>query len=163
MDPFQHFLDAQAPVYETALAELRAGRKRTHWIWFIFPQLAGPGLCPLAQMRSSPSFVSQIGQADAMTLGQPGDVPVYTLVVAILLIPFLRYSLKDKTASGPAESRSHICSNASVWGWGTESNRPPRTPWNMDSPFDDAANKVIDDRSFIAWTGPRICSAVRPS
>jgi len=43
VDPFQHFLSAQAPVYETALAELRAGRKRTHWIWFIFPQLAGLG------------------------------------------------------------------------------------------------------------------------
>jgi uncharacterized protein (DUF1810 family) len=32
---------AQAPVFETVLAELRAGRKRSHWIWFIFPQLAG--------------------------------------------------------------------------------------------------------------------------
>ena len=49
MDPFQHFLDAQAPVYETALAELRSGRKRTHWIWFIFPQLAGLGSSPRAQ------------------------------------------------------------------------------------------------------------------
>ena len=43
MDPFQHHLDAQAPVYETVLAELRAGRKRSHWIWFIFPQLASLG------------------------------------------------------------------------------------------------------------------------
>jgi uncharacterized protein (DUF1810 family) len=49
MDPFQHFLDAQAPVYETALAELQSGRKRTHWIWFIFPQLAGLGSSPRAQ------------------------------------------------------------------------------------------------------------------
>ena len=49
MDPFQHFLDAQAPVYETVPAELRAGRKRTHWIWFIFPQLAGLGSSPRAQ------------------------------------------------------------------------------------------------------------------
>ena len=49
MDPFQHFLDAQAPVYETALAELRSGRKRTHWIWFIFPQLAGLGSSPRVQ------------------------------------------------------------------------------------------------------------------
>ena len=49
MDPFQHFLDAQAPVYETVLAELRAGQKRTHWTWFIFPQLAGLGSSPRAQ------------------------------------------------------------------------------------------------------------------
>jgi uncharacterized protein (DUF1810 family) len=36
----QRFLDAQAPVIDTALAELRAGRKRSHWMWFVFPQLA---------------------------------------------------------------------------------------------------------------------------
>jgi hypothetical protein len=37
----ERFVTAQAPVFETVLAELRAGRKRSHWIWFIFPQLAG--------------------------------------------------------------------------------------------------------------------------
>lgn len=37
------FLTAQTPAYDQALAELRAGRKQTHWIWFIFPQLAGLG------------------------------------------------------------------------------------------------------------------------
>ena len=44
-DPFnlQRFVTAQAPVFGTVLAELRAGRKRTHWMWFIFPQLAGLG------------------------------------------------------------------------------------------------------------------------
>ena len=44
-DPFnlERFVDAQAPVFETVLAELRAGRKRTHWMWFVFPQLAGLG------------------------------------------------------------------------------------------------------------------------
>lgn len=34
----ERFVRAQAPVYETALAELRAGRKRSHWMWFVFPQ-----------------------------------------------------------------------------------------------------------------------------
>ncbi|WP_144187019.1 DUF1810 domain-containing protein [Elioraea rosea] len=42
------FVTAQAPVIETALAELRAGRKRTHWIWFVFPQLRGLGQSPMA-------------------------------------------------------------------------------------------------------------------
>jgi uncharacterized protein (DUF1810 family) len=37
------FVSAQAPVYAAVLAELRAGRKRTHWMWFIFPQIAGLG------------------------------------------------------------------------------------------------------------------------
>ena len=35
----QRFLDAQASVIDTALAELRSGRKRSHWMWFVFPQL----------------------------------------------------------------------------------------------------------------------------
>jgi uncharacterized protein (DUF1810 family) len=44
-DPFdlQRFVDAQARVYHTVLDELRGGRKRSHWIWFIFPQVAGLG------------------------------------------------------------------------------------------------------------------------
>lgn len=44
-DPFnlQRFVDAQAPVYGQVVDELRAGRKRTHWIWFVFPQIAGLG------------------------------------------------------------------------------------------------------------------------
>lgn len=43
------FLTAQAPVYDTVLAELRAGRKSSHWIWFIFPQIAGLGHSGMAQ------------------------------------------------------------------------------------------------------------------
>jgi uncharacterized protein (DUF1810 family) len=37
------FVSAQASVYSQALAEIRRGQKRTHWIWFIFPQIAGLG------------------------------------------------------------------------------------------------------------------------
>jgi len=37
------FVAAQEGIYDQALAELRAGRKRTHWMWFVFPQLAGLG------------------------------------------------------------------------------------------------------------------------
>ena len=49
-DPFdlQRFVDAQAGVHETALAELKAGRKRTHWMWFVFPQVAGLGSSSMA-------------------------------------------------------------------------------------------------------------------
>jgi uncharacterized protein (DUF1810 family) len=39
----QRFVEAQDPVYETVLAELRAGAKRSHWIWFVFPQVRGLG------------------------------------------------------------------------------------------------------------------------
>jgi uncharacterized protein (DUF1810 family) len=58
-DPFdlQRFVTAQDPVFETALAELRAGRKRTHWIWFVFPQLAGLGRSSTARFYGISSLV----------------------------------------------------------------------------------------------------------
>ena len=43
------FVEAQAPVYDRALAELKAGRKQSHWMWFVFPQIAGLGRSPMAQ------------------------------------------------------------------------------------------------------------------
>jgi uncharacterized protein (DUF1810 family) len=50
-DPFdlRRFVDAQAHTYDQALAELRAGEKRTHWMWFVFPQIAGLGHSGMAQ------------------------------------------------------------------------------------------------------------------
>ena len=42
----QRFVDAQARMYAQVIAELRAGHKRSHWIWFIFPQIAGLGSSP---------------------------------------------------------------------------------------------------------------------
>jgi uncharacterized protein (DUF1810 family) len=50
-DPFalQRFVDAQVGVYDTVCAELRTGRKRSHWMWFIFPQLAGLGTSAMAR------------------------------------------------------------------------------------------------------------------
>ena len=44
----QRFLEAQSGVYEQACAELRAGRKRSHWMWFVFPQIHGLGSSPMA-------------------------------------------------------------------------------------------------------------------
>jgi uncharacterized protein (DUF1810 family) len=49
MVEFEHFVAAQEPVYDRVLRELRAGRKETHWMWFIFPQLAGLGHSSMAQ------------------------------------------------------------------------------------------------------------------
>lgn len=43
------FVEAQAPVYTRALDELTAGRKQSHWMWFIFPQLSGLGRSPMSQ------------------------------------------------------------------------------------------------------------------
>ena len=50
-DPFDlaRFVAAQSPVMDQVLAELRAGRKRTHWMWFVFPQIAGLGQSAMAR------------------------------------------------------------------------------------------------------------------
>lgn len=62
-DPFdlQRFVEAQSGVYEGALAELRAGRKRRHWMWFIFPQISGLGSSPMAHRYA----ISSLGEAQA--------------------------------------------------------------------------------------------------
>lgn len=43
------FVEAQEPVFERVLAELRAGEKTSHWMWFVFPQIRGLGHSPTAQ------------------------------------------------------------------------------------------------------------------
>ena len=65
-DPFEleRFVDAQAPVYAGVVAELRQGRKQSHWMWFIFPQLAGLGHSAMAQhyaLRSRDEAVAYLG------------------------------------------------------------------------------------------------------
>jgi len=57
-DPFNlnRFTSAQAEVYADALAELRSGRKRTHWMWFIFPQIEGLGQSATTQFYAIKSL-----------------------------------------------------------------------------------------------------------
>ncbi|MDB5392734.1 MAG: calpastatin [Rhodospirillales bacterium] len=57
----QRFVDAQEAVFEQVLAELSRGRKHSHWIWFIFPQIAGLGRSPMAQKYA----ISSMGEAEA--------------------------------------------------------------------------------------------------
>lgn len=45
----QRFVDAQTPVFDNVLSELREGRKQTHWMWFVFPQITGLGRSDIAR------------------------------------------------------------------------------------------------------------------
>jgi uncharacterized protein (DUF1810 family) len=62
--PINRFLDAQDDIYETALEEIRNGWKETHWMWFIFPQIAGLGessmskLYAIADLREAAEFLA---------------------------------------------------------------------------------------------------------
>jgi len=98
-DPFdlQRFVDAQAAVYERVREELKNGRKQSHWMWFIFPQIAGLGHSAMAQryaisslddakaylanpvlgprLRECTSLVLQVvGKSALQILGSPDDM-----------------------------------------------------------------------------------------
>jgi uncharacterized protein (DUF1810 family) len=62
-DPYdlQRFVDAQSRTYDTVVDELRSGRKRSHWMWFVFPQIAGLGGSPTAVRYA----ISSLAEAEA--------------------------------------------------------------------------------------------------
>jgi len=78
------FVQAQAAVYEDVLSELHAGRKRSHWMWFVFPQLAGLGHSAMAQRYAiasldearayleHPVLGARLRECGALVLGVPG-------------------------------------------------------------------------------------------
>ena len=98
-DPFdlERFVAAQAPVFDAVRGELQAGRKRTHWMWFVFPQIEGLGHSPMAlryaigslaeaeayvrhdvlgpRLRQCTGLVNRIESRSALAIfGRPDDV-----------------------------------------------------------------------------------------
>jgi uncharacterized protein (DUF1810 family) len=55
------FVEAQRSTYERALAELRSGRKRSHWMWYVFPQLAGLGRSAMSERYA----IASLAEAEA--------------------------------------------------------------------------------------------------
>ena len=84
-DALERFVDAQDPVFETVCAELRAGKKRSHWMWYVFPQIAGLGLSEMsrryaiADMAEARGFLAhpvlgpRLGDVTAIMAALPGD------------------------------------------------------------------------------------------
>ncbi len=70
-DPFDlaRFVTAQEGVYDAALAELRSGRKRTHWMWFVFPQIDGLGHSPISKHYAIKSLAEARAYLDHPVLG----------------------------------------------------------------------------------------------
>lgn len=65
----QRFVDAQEGIYPQVLRELKSGRKETHWMWFIFPQLAGLGRTAMAQRYAIRALEEAQAYADRPALG----------------------------------------------------------------------------------------------
>jgi len=70
-DPYnlQRFESAQDGVYESVLAQVRAGRKTGHWMWFVFPQIAGLGLSAMSQRYAISSLAEARAYLDHPVLG----------------------------------------------------------------------------------------------
>jgi uncharacterized protein (DUF1810 family) len=70
-DPYDldRFVRAQAPDYDRALSELRDGRKRSHWMWYIFPQIEGLGRSPMSVRYSIKSPAEARAYLDHPVLG----------------------------------------------------------------------------------------------
>jgi uncharacterized protein (DUF1810 family) len=66
----ERFLEAQAGVYERACAELRAGKKQSHWMWFIFPQIHGLGSSEMAVRYAISSIEEAHSYLEHPVLGQ---------------------------------------------------------------------------------------------
>ncbi|WP_315836884.1 DUF1810 domain-containing protein [Bradyrhizobium prioriisuperbiae] len=65
----QRFVEAQAPVFQQVLTELRVGAKRTHWMWFVFPQIAGLGHSAMAQRYAIASRAEAMAYLQHALLG----------------------------------------------------------------------------------------------
>ena len=65
-DPFnlQRFVDAQSKIIDDVRAELRSGRKSSHWIWFVFPQIEGLGVSPTATFYA----IASLAEAEAFLI-----------------------------------------------------------------------------------------------
>jgi uncharacterized protein (DUF1810 family) len=69
MADLSRFVEAQAATYQTALAELRRGRKASHWMWFIFPQIQGLGSSPTARFYAIADLAEARAYLDHPVLG----------------------------------------------------------------------------------------------
>ena len=89
----ERFVDGQedAAIYSRALEELRSGRKQSHWIWFVFPQIAGLGQSPISR---------------AYAIGSLGEARAY--LEHPLLGPRLRECCEALLATDPAASAESI-------------------------------------------------------
>lgn len=81
-DGFAHFARAQAPVWAQVLAELRAGRRASHWMWFVFPQHVALGRSAMARQFGLDSLAAARAYAAHPVLG-PRLLQATALVLAV--------------------------------------------------------------------------------
>jgi len=132
------FVQAQDGVHDTALAELRAGRKRTHWMWFVFPQIAGLGHSATARRyaitsldearaylahpvlgprlaEAAAAVLAVEGRTAAEILGHPDDLKLrssMTLFAAAADDPGVFQAVLDRYYDGPDPETRRLLSES---------------------------------------------------
>ncbi len=103
-DPFdlQRFVDAQDPVIDQVRAELGRGRKTSHWMWFIFPQIAGLGFSAMAQRYAIQSLDEAAAYLAHPVLG-PRLLECTRLVNAVEVAPI------GPIFGSPDDMKFHAC------------------------------------------------------
>lgn len=79
----KRFIDAQQADYEVALAEIQSGRKRSHWMWYIFPQLAGLGSTEISKHYA----IRDIDEATAFLTDETLGIRLVNICKALLELP----------------------------------------------------------------------------
>ena len=114
-DELERFVAAQDPIWEQVIAELAAGRKRSHWMWFVFPQIAGLGQSPtsvryaLASRAEAAAYLAhpvlgpRLRQATDLMLAHAGT-PAEAILGGIDAVKF-RSSMTLFHAAAPEERR----------------------------------------------------------
>ena len=115
-DPFQlsRFVSAQKDVYASALAEIQSGQKRTHWMWFIFPQIDGLGSSPMARQYAIKSL-----EEARQYLAHPVLGPRLNEVAGALLAKHGRSALEIFGSPDDLKLRSSLTLFAQVAGAGS--------------------------------------------
>lgn len=131
----KRFVEAQQSVFPHALAELREGRKRSHWMWFVFPQIAGLGRSDMARFYAiadltearvflaHPVLGPRLAEATDAVLAHAGRLSAEALLDSIDAIK-LRSSMTLFEAAAEGETRSRF---AAVLDGFYDGERDPET------------------------------------
>jgi uncharacterized protein (DUF1810 family) len=135
------FVQAQdtAQIYDHAIAELRAGRKTTHWMWFVFPQIAGLGSSPMAKRFA----IASIDEAVAYLCHPVLGARLRAAVAALLALP------------APTKSRAGKEAEAIFGGGDAMKLRSSLTLFAHAAPPDDDLFERALKRYFAGVADPR--------
>jgi uncharacterized protein (DUF1810 family) len=125
----QRFVDAQAAVYSRVIEDPRRGRKQSHWMWFIFPQIAGLGLSEIAQRFALSSREEALDYLAHPLLGsrlRECSCSSITLFNAVGSEPLFSAALAKFFHGKPTKGRWNCCSGRALANHNRASRQPTR-------------------------------------